>query len=77
MLWKPLPGATASAAEFTQARSLVMEILALEIWNPLVMEDRAGEYEAALAVFGQFQYSGLPVSIAARGRSQLAARLKR
>ena len=50
MLWKPLPGATASAAEFTQARSLVMEILASEAWNPWVMDDRAAEYEAALAV---------------------------
>jgi hypothetical protein len=54
MLWKPLPRATASAAEFTQARSLVMEILALETWNPWVMEDRAEEYEAALGVFAQW-----------------------
>ena len=54
MLWKPLPGATASAAEFTQARSLVMEILASEAWNPWVMDDRAAEYEAALAVFAQW-----------------------
>jgi hypothetical protein len=54
MLWKPLPGATASAAEFTHARSLVMEILALEPWNPWVMDDRAAEFETALAVFGQW-----------------------
>jgi hypothetical protein len=54
MLWKPLPGATTSAAEFSHARSLVMEILGSEAWNPWVMEDRAAEYEAALAVFGQW-----------------------
>jgi hypothetical protein len=54
MLWKPRPGATASAVEFTQARSLMMEILALEAWNPWVIEDRAQEYEAAMAVFGQW-----------------------
>src|SRR6266851_4377997 len=54
MLWKPLPGATASATEFAHARSLVMEILALEPWNPWVMDDRAAEFEAALAVFGQW-----------------------
>jgi hypothetical protein len=54
MLWKPLPGATASAAEFIHARSLVMEILELGRWNPWVMEDRTAEYEAALALFGQW-----------------------
>jgi len=54
MLWKPSPGATVSAAEFTHARSLVMEILALETWNPWVMDDRGAEFEAALAVFGQW-----------------------
>src|SRR5262245_54956637 len=54
MLWTPLPRAAASAAEFTQARSLVMEIRALEAWNPWVLDDRAEEYEAAMAVFGQW-----------------------
>ncbi len=53
-LWKPKPGATASAEEFTRARSLIMEIHELEQWNPWVREDRAGEYEAAIAVFGQW-----------------------
>lgn len=33
MLWKPLPGATASAAGFTRARSVVMEILSADAWN--------------------------------------------
>jgi hypothetical protein len=33
MLWKPRSGATASAAEFTEARSLIMEIHALEPWE--------------------------------------------
>src|ERR1035441_2902609 len=45
-LWKPLPGATVSAAEFTYARSLIMEIREAEQWNPWAREDRAGEYEA-------------------------------
>lgn len=53
-LWKPRPGATASASEFTRARSLIMEIHELEQWNPWVREDRAGEYEAAAAVFRQW-----------------------
>src|ERR1700691_5158222 len=54
MLWKPRPGGVASAAEFTRARSLIMEIHRLDQWNPWIREDRAGEYEAALAVFGQW-----------------------
>ncbi len=54
MLWKRRPGGVASAAEFKQARSLMMEIHQLEEWNPWVREDRAGEYEAAVAVFGQW-----------------------
>jgi hypothetical protein len=54
MLWKRRPGAVASAAEFAQARSLIMEIHQLEEWNPWVREDRTGEYEAAVAVFGQW-----------------------
>jgi hypothetical protein len=54
MLWKPRPGGVACAAEFTKARSLIREIHRLEEWNPWVREDRAGEYEAAVAVFGQW-----------------------
>jgi hypothetical protein len=54
MLWKPLPGATTSAAEFTRARSVVSEVLASEAWNPWVMEDRAAEYEAAMGVLAQW-----------------------
>lgn len=54
MLWKPVPGATASAEEFEQARSLIVEIHALEAWSPWVAEDRASEYEAAVGVFKQW-----------------------
>lgn len=54
MLWKPVPGATASAEEFARARSLIVEIHGLEEWNPWVREDRAGDYDAAAAVFGQW-----------------------
>lgn len=54
MLWKPQPGSVASAAEFTRARSLIMEIHRSEPWNPWIREDRAEEYEAAFTVFGQW-----------------------
>lgn len=54
MLWKPQPGSAVSAAEFMKARLLIMEIHRLEEWNPWVREDKAGEYEAAVAVFGQW-----------------------
>lgn len=58
MLWKPRPGAVASGAEFTQARALMMEIHQSERWNPWIVEDRAGEYEAAVAVFEQWTRAG-------------------
>jgi hypothetical protein len=54
MLWKPRPGGVASAAEFTRARSLIMEIHRLDQWNPWIREDRDREYEAAIAIFGQW-----------------------
>ena len=54
MLWKPEPSATASGEEFAAARSLIVEIHELERWNPWVREDRAAEYEAAVAIFGQW-----------------------
>ena len=54
MLWKPVPGATASAGEFIAARSLIMEIHESAQWNPWVREDRAEEYEAAVVVFEQW-----------------------
>ena len=54
LLWKPRPGATASAAEFTQARSVIVEVHEGMRWNPWVWDDRRAEYEAALDVFGQW-----------------------
>jgi hypothetical protein len=54
MLWKPKPDATASEQEFIRARAVFVEIHAAARWNPWVEEDRAAEYEAALAVFGQW-----------------------
>jgi hypothetical protein len=53
-LWKPRPGATASAAEFTEARSLIAEVHEGMRWNPWVWDDRRAEYEAALDVLGQW-----------------------
>jgi hypothetical protein len=54
MLWKPGPGAIASADEFIRARSLIMDIHEAAPWSPWVQEDRAGEYETAMAVFGKW-----------------------
>jgi hypothetical protein len=54
MLWKPKPGATASADEFIRARSLIMDIHESEQWNPWARGDLAAEYEAAIAIFGQW-----------------------
>lgn len=53
-LWKPRPGATATAEDFITARELVIELHESEFWNPWVMEDRAREYEDAMAVMGQW-----------------------
>jgi hypothetical protein len=54
LLWKPRPDATASAAEFTEARSLIRQVHEGMRWNPWVWDDRRAEYEAALEVFGQW-----------------------
>ncbi len=54
VLWKPLPGATATAEEFIAARDLFTEVHKDELWNPWVMEDRAEEYEHATSVMGQW-----------------------
>jgi hypothetical protein len=54
MLWAPVPGAAATAEAFAGARALVQEIHRSMWWNPWVMTDRAGEYDAALQVCGQW-----------------------
>ncbi len=54
LLWKPRPNATASAAEFAQARSLIAEIHEGMRWNPWTWDDRRTEYEAALDLLGQW-----------------------
>jgi hypothetical protein len=53
-LWKPKPGTTVSAEEFTQARSVMKDIHRTVEWNPWVQDDRADEYAAALEVIGQW-----------------------
>ncbi|MBP2323805.1 hypothetical protein JOF56_004190 [Kibdelosporangium banguiense] len=54
LLWKPRPGATATAEEFIAARNLVIELHDSVFWNPWVKEDRAREYDDAVAVMGQW-----------------------
>ncbi len=51
---KPGPGAIASTDEFIRARSLIMDIHEAARWSPWAQEDRAGEYEGAMAIFGQW-----------------------
>jgi hypothetical protein len=52
--WVPVPDATATAEEFIAALSLLHEIHQQIRWSPWVMQDRAGEYDAALKVCGQW-----------------------
>jgi hypothetical protein len=52
--WEPVPGATVTAAEFTAARSLISQIHQQARWSPWVMQDRAGEYDAALQACAQW-----------------------
>ena len=53
-LWKPKPGATATAEEFVAARTLMVEIHRDARWNPWVSDDRAAELEAAMETFEQW-----------------------
>jgi len=52
--WVPVPDSTATAKEFTAALALMHEIHQQARWSPWVMQDRAGEYDAALKVCGQW-----------------------
>jgi hypothetical protein len=52
--WEPVPGATVTAEEFSAARFLIAQVHQQARWSPWVMQDRAGEYDAALAALGQW-----------------------
>lgn len=54
-LWKPKRGATATADEFIAARTAFHEISTSSGWDPWVREDRAFEYDQALAVMDQWR----------------------
>jgi hypothetical protein len=56
--WKPVPGVTATAGEFIAARSLISQIHQQARWSPWVMQDRVGEYDAALETCGQWTSTG-------------------
>ncbi len=55
-LWKPKPGAMATAEEFVAARTLMVEIHRDGRWNPWVSDDRAAELEAAMDTFEQLHH---------------------
>jgi hypothetical protein len=52
--WIPAPDSTATAQELIAALALLHEIHEQLGWSPWVMQDRAGEYDAALKVCGQW-----------------------
>ncbi|WP_432955956.1 hypothetical protein [Micromonospora haikouensis] len=54
LLWKPCPGAEATAVEFEAARSLFIEVHREARWNRWVEAGRAADLEAAMAVMGQW-----------------------
>lgn len=60
--WEPVPGGTATAEDFIAARSLLHEIHQQCLWSPWVMQDRAGDYDAALNICGQWTYSDDPAA---------------
>lgn len=55
MLWKPRREATASAEEFTTARTLFIELHNDAMWNPWVRDERAAEIDAAAEIMSQWQ----------------------
>jgi hypothetical protein len=55
MSWKPVPGATATAEEFIAARSRIREIHQSSWWNPWLITDRGGEYDAAWEICRQWR----------------------
>jgi hypothetical protein len=55
MLWKPRPGATASAEEFIAARMLFIELNNDAVWNPWIRDERAADIDQAVEVMGKWQ----------------------
>ena len=53
LLWKPK--ATATADEFVKARDLFLTLHTESRWNPWVLDDRADDLDAAMAVMEQWQ----------------------
>jgi hypothetical protein len=51
LLWKPLPGATASFDEFLAARSTMLAIQLDSIWTPWLREDRESDLQEATEIF--------------------------
>lgn len=54
MLWKPKPGATATAEEFIAARMLFGEINRDGRWNPWLLDERRTELDEAIALMDRF-----------------------
>lgn len=54
MLWKPKPGATATAKKFITARTRFVEINCEGRWNPWVIDERRAELDEAIAIMGQW-----------------------
>ncbi len=53
--WRPEADATSSVEEVIAARTMFIELHQDSHWNPGVLEDRAGDVEAAKAVMGQWK----------------------
>jgi hypothetical protein len=54
LLWKPCPGARASAEEFVSARTRLIEIMDERDWNPWARPVLDVEFDAAAAMFEQW-----------------------
>ncbi len=52
--WEPVPGGTATAAEFIAARAFIHQIHQQAEWSPWVIQDRAAEYDSAMETLGQW-----------------------
>lgn len=55
VLWKPRPGATASAEEFIAARTLFIEFNNDASWNPWLRDERAADIDEAAEVMRQWK----------------------
>ncbi len=52
MLWRPRPGATASAEAFIAARTLFIELHDDAMWNPWIRDERAADIDVPAEVMG-------------------------